>query len=80
LHKHHPELRNVWGDLEKRVVINTPQKAEQPRNLKVTLLPFQCESLFWMQNQEAGLWSGGMLAVCFFLVDLSWNIDQNNLG
>ncbi|KAG9219471.1 hypothetical protein CCMSSC00406_0005365 [Pleurotus cornucopiae] len=62
LHKFHPELKDVWGDLEASIEIITPQKAEQPANLKVTLLPFQQESLFWMREQEKGIWGGGMLA------------------
>lgn len=40
-----------------------PQRAEPPANLKVTLLPFQMESLYWMRNQEQGTWKGGILAV-----------------
>jgi DNA repair protein RAD16 len=63
LRKQHPELKDVWGDLEKSIPIVVPQKAEQPANLKVTLLPFQQESLFWMRKQEQGVWHGGMLAV-----------------
>ncbi|KAF7297296.1 ATP-dependent helicase rhp16 [Mycena indigotica] len=62
LHKHHPELRDVWGDLEAKIPILVPQPATQPANLKLTLLPFQRESLSWMQKQEKGVWSGGMLA------------------
>lgn len=63
LHKHHPELRTVWGDLETRVKPVSPEKAEQPEELKITLLPFQMESLYWMRKQEEGIWKGGMLAV-----------------
>ncbi|KAI0092493.1 SNF2 family N-terminal domain-containing protein [Irpex rosettiformis] len=62
LEKHHPELQNVWGDLERKVAITVPEKAAQPAGLKVTLLPFQQESLFWMKKQEQTVWSGGMLA------------------
>ncbi|OBZ71848.1 DNA repair protein RAD16 [Grifola frondosa] len=62
LHKHHPELRDVWGDLERDIAVVVPKKAPQPVNLKATLLPFQQESLFWMKKQEQGPWSGGMLA------------------
>lgn len=58
----HPELRDVWGDLETTIKPAKPQKAEQPANLKVKLLPFQEESLFWMRNQERSVWKGGMLA------------------
>ncbi|GLB33300.1 putative SNF2 family N-terminal domain containing protein [Lyophyllum shimeji] len=62
LHRHHPELKDVWGDLEESIPIVTPEKAEQPARLKLTLLPFQQESLFWMRKQEQGIWHGGMLA------------------
>ncbi|KAL0949077.1 hypothetical protein HGRIS_009172 [Hohenbuehelia grisea] len=62
LHKHHPELRDVWGDLEEAIPVVQPEQAEQPANLKVTLLPFQRESLSWMRKQEKGIWNGGMLA------------------
>ncbi|KAF5371952.1 hypothetical protein D9615_008067 [Tricholomella constricta] len=60
--RHHPELKDVWGDLEESIPIITPTMAEQPMNLKLTLLPFQRESLFWMRKQEQGIWNGGMLA------------------
>ncbi|KAG6913934.1 hypothetical protein DXG01_003427 [Tephrocybe rancida] len=50
--RHHPELKDVWGDLEESIPIIKPTMAEQPDNLKLTLLPFQCESLFWMRKQE----------------------------
>lgn|SRR6266850_999510 len=68
LHKHHPELREAWGDLETNVGTVEPQKAEQPSGLRVTLLPFQQESLYWMRKQEFGQYAGGLLAVslrCF---------------
>lgn len=63
MNKHHPELRDAWGDLEEQVPVIIPQKAEQPGGLKVTLLPFQQESLWWMRKQEDSVWKGGMLAV-----------------
>ncbi|KAJ7590563.1 SNF2 family N-terminal domain-containing protein [Mycena floridula] len=62
LHKNHPELKNVWGDLETAIPIVVPTKADQPTNVKLTLLPFQREGLFWMKKQEQGIWHGGMLA------------------
>ncbi|RPD62100.1 hypothetical protein L226DRAFT_509025 [Lentinus tigrinus ALCF2SS1-7] len=62
LRRHHPELKDVWGDLERDIKVVVPQKAEQPSNLKVQLLPFQLESLSWFKEQEQGPWSGGMLA------------------
>jgi len=68
LHKHHPELRNAWGDLEALVGTVEPQKAEQPSGLRVTLLPFQQESLYWMRNQEFGQYAGGLLAVSLALL------------
>jgi DNA repair protein RAD16 len=67
LHRYHPELRDIWGDLEETIPIVVPKEAEQPANLKLTLLPFQKESLFWMRKQEKGIWHGGMLAVCAFV-------------
>ncbi|KAM5532664.1 hypothetical protein V8D89_013708 [Ganoderma adspersum] len=62
LHRHHPELKDVWGDLERDIEVVVPKKAEQPSNLKVQLLPFQLESLSWFKEQEKSIWSGGMLA------------------
>ncbi|KAL1701605.1 SNF2 family N-terminal domain-containing protein [Schizophyllum commune] len=63
LRRYHPELRDVWGDLETRVeVAGKVPEAEQPSRLKLTLLPFQRESLAWMRKQEKGEWAGGMLA------------------
>lgn len=62
LKRNHPELNDVWGDLEAKIKIIEPTKAKQPANLKLTLLPFQCESLYWMRKQEKGIWHGGMLA------------------
>ncbi|KAG8218265.1 putative DNA repair protein RAD16 [Butyriboletus roseoflavus] len=60
MQKHHPELKDVWGDLEEQVPVITPEKAAQPVGLKVTLLPFQQESLWWMRKQEKTIWRGGM--------------------
>ncbi|EJD52675.1 hypothetical protein AURDEDRAFT_55390 [Auricularia subglabra TFB-10046 SS5] len=62
LHKHHPELKDVWGDLEANIKVNVPERGPQPPELKVTLLPFQLESLSWMRKQEESVWAGGMLA------------------
>lgn len=63
MHKYHPELRDAWGDLEAAIGIVEPIKAEQPSGLRVTLLPFQQESLYWMRKQEFGQYAGGLLAV-----------------
>ncbi|KAI6128361.1 P-loop containing nucleoside triphosphate hydrolase protein [Pisolithus croceorrhizus] len=67
---HHPELRNVWKDLKSFPVV-APEKADQPAGLKVTLLPFQQESLSWMRKQEESIWKGGILAmISLFVSDL----------
>jgi DNA repair protein RAD16 len=63
LHTHHPELRNPWGNISKAIPTVKPLEAEQPVELKVALLPFQRESLYWMREQEKGIWNGGILAV-----------------
>ncbi|KAJ3811277.1 SNF2 family N-terminal domain-containing protein [Lentinula aff. lateritia] len=62
LHKHHPELKNVWGDLKAKIQVVKPAECQQPAGIKLTLLPFQRESLHWMKKQEQGPWKGGMLA------------------
>ncbi|TEB29534.1 hypothetical protein FA13DRAFT_1734745 [Coprinellus micaceus] len=62
LREHHPELRDIWGDLEATKPKQAPIKADQPEGLKVQLLPFQRESLHWMRNQEKTIWAGGILA------------------
>jgi len=59
---HHPDLVDVWGDLQKRVKVIKPVTMEAHPSLKLTLLPFQKESLYWMRKQEEGPWKGGMLA------------------
>ncbi|PBL01974.1 hypothetical protein ARMGADRAFT_1108065, partial [Armillaria gallica] len=62
LHYHHEELCNVWGNLEESIPVVVPIKADQPADIKLTLLPFQREGLYWMKQQEQGVWNGGMLA------------------
>jgi hypothetical protein len=47
----HPELEHVWEDLDK-VGVQAPEPAEQPKDLKLNLLPFQREGLGWMRKQE----------------------------
>lgn len=63
LQRNHPELRSVWVDLKNKITTGPLTKDVQPTNLKLTLLPFQLESLFWMRKQETGVWRGGILAV-----------------
>ncbi|WWC65602.1 uncharacterized protein I303_108222 [Kwoniella dejecticola CBS 10117] len=58
----HPELEDVWGDLQANVEPVKPVTMEAHPSLKLTLLPFQKESLYWMKKQEEGPWKGGMLA------------------
>jgi DNA repair protein RAD16 len=58
----HPELRNVWGDVAEKITPVKPVPMEAHPSLKLTLLPFQKESLHWMKKQEEGPWKGGMLA------------------
>ncbi|KAJ4472016.1 SNF2 family N-terminal domain-containing protein [Lentinula aciculospora] len=62
LHRHHPELKSVWGDLQAKIQVIKPAESQQPAGIKLTLLPFQRESLHWMKKQEEGPWKGGMLA------------------
>jgi len=62
LETHHPELKDVWGDLTQKVKVVEVSKAKQPDGLELTLLPFQLEGLDWMMKQEAGPWHGGVLA------------------
>ncbi|GJJ07738.1 hypothetical protein Clacol_001943 [Clathrus columnatus] len=62
LNRHHPELKNVWGDLKDNIPITVPIKDSQPEGLKLSLLPFQLESLYWMKKQEKSIWFGGLLA------------------
>lgn len=59
---HHPQLVDVWGDLEAKIEPVKPVPMEAHPSLKLTLLPFQKESLYWMKKQEEGVWRGGMLA------------------
>ncbi|TXT13317.1 hypothetical protein VHUM_00684 [Vanrija humicola] len=59
---YHPELVDCWGDLESNIEPIKPVPMEAHPSLKLTLLPFQKESLFWMKKQEEGVWRGGMLA------------------
>ena len=86
LHKFHPDLKDVWGDLERTIKVVEPKKAEQPPNLKVQLLPFQLESLSWFKEQESGPWSGGMLAVSIILLLFPFHrvmnicIQQDEMG
>jgi DNA repair protein RAD16 len=61
-YQHHPELEDVWGNLEDNLEPIQPVPMEAHPSLKLTLLPYQKESLYWMKKQEEGPWAGGMLA------------------
>lgn len=44
------------------IPIVKPTEIDAPPGLRLSLLPFQRESLYWMKEQEKGIWKGGMLA------------------
>ena len=60
----HPELVPVWDKLRamRRDKSKSAPRAEQPSNICISLLPFQLEGLYWMQQQEQSEWRGGLLA------------------
>ncbi|KAJ1960834.1 DNA repair protein rad16 [Dipsacomyces acuminosporus] len=55
----HPHLRLAWGSLPPPPA---PQKIGQPADLKIRLLPFQQEGVWWMARQEGTPFRGGILA------------------
>ncbi|KAJ1882842.1 DNA repair protein rad16 [Coemansia sp. RSA 1722] len=59
LFQSHPHLRHTWSSLESQ---SEPQKIEQPADLKIKLLPFQQEGVWWMSQQENTMFHGGILA------------------
>ncbi|QNQ01433.1 YALIA101S02e22848g1_1 [Yarrowia lipolytica] len=61
LFEQHPELENTFIDLDNKPRIQV-EKAEQPKSMAVTLLPFQQEGLNWLLKQEEGEYKGGILA------------------
>ncbi|KAJ3303636.1 hypothetical protein HDV03_003610 [Kappamyces sp. JEL0829] len=60
-HVIHPDLKDVWKDLQDREAIDVSGQ-EQPARMIVRLLPFQLEGLKWMKEQETSEWHGGILA------------------
>ena len=64
LNRLHPELIPVWDKLRalRRDKSKPAPRAEQPSNISMSLLPFQLEGLYWMQQQERSEWRGGLLA------------------
>lgn len=61
LFEQHPELEHTFVDLDNKPRIQV-EKAEQPKTMAVTLLPFQQEGLNWLLKQEEGEYQGGILA------------------
>jgi DNA repair protein RAD16 len=57
----HPELQNVWCELKDQKLIK-PHTISQPKQVLLTLLPFQLEGLYWLQKQEESLYRGGIMA------------------
>ncbi|XWX00340.1 hypothetical protein V2A60_008360 [Cordyceps javanica] len=60
LEAQHPELQNMWTDLEKMPEINAGM-AQQPSTISRRLKPFQLEGLAWMKEMEKQEWGGGLL-------------------
>ncbi|WBW74479.1 DNA translocase/ubiquitin protein ligase E3, ERCC4-like protein Rhp16/Rad16-like [Schizosaccharomyces osmophilus] len=59
--RNHPELDNVWDALE-RDSPQQVQQVEQPKELVLSLLPFQREGVYWLRHQEESSFGGGILA------------------
>ncbi|KAJ2401376.1 DNA repair protein rad16, partial [Coemansia sp. RSA 2559] len=58
----HPHLRHVWSSLEPATADKATRMIEQPESLKMQLLPFQREGVWWMAQQESSVFRGGILA------------------
>ncbi|KAJ1766388.1 DNA repair protein rad16 [Coemansia sp. RSA 1813] len=58
----HPHLRHAWSSLEPATADKKMGKIGQPRDLKMKLLPFQQEGVWWMAQQETSVFRGGILA------------------
>lgn len=61
LYEQHPELKNVFPYLLTLEGVKV-ERAGQPENMNVRLLPFQLEGLNWLLKQEDGEFGGGVLA------------------
>lgn len=57
----HPELENIFNNLDNRPRI-TVEEDPQPPGLSLSLLPFQKEGLHWLRLQEQSDFRGGILA------------------
>ncbi|KAJ2721475.1 DNA repair protein rad16 [Coemansia sp. Benny D115] len=60
LFRNHPHLRHVWSSMGRQIRI--ADKVSQPPELKIKLLPFQQEGVWWMTQQEQSIFHGGILA------------------
>lgn len=60
LEAHHPELANMWTDLENIPLVDAGM-AEQPSTISRRLKPFQLQGLAWMKEMEKKEWRGGLL-------------------
>lgn len=54
-------MKDIWVSIESQPVIH-PFQHIQPKDVKVSLLPFQLEGLNWMMKQEESIYKGGILA------------------
>lgn len=61
LYNQHPELKDVFPYLLRLDTLKV-ERATQPENMNVKLLPFQLEGLDWLLKQEDGEFGGGVLA------------------
>lgn len=62
LYESHPELRDIFPKLEE-MGAREVKRAEQPKDLAISLLNFQLEGLSWMLRQEQeSEYKGGILA------------------
>ncbi|KAM9912967.1 hypothetical protein OXX69_002051 [Metschnikowia pulcherrima] len=61
LYEQHPELKDVFPYLQSVEKVKV-ERAEQPADMNVKLLPFQLEGLNWLIKQEEGEFAGGVLA------------------
>ncbi|KAJ2521132.1 DNA repair protein rad16 [Coemansia sp. RSA 1939] len=59
----HPHLRHAWSSLKPTTASSTMGRIEQPESLRIQLLPFQQEGVWWMAKQEqSSIFRGGILA------------------
>ncbi|KAJ2554315.1 DNA repair protein rad16 [Coemansia sp. RSA 1933] len=55
-------MSHVWSTLEQNAAARELDMIKQPPNLKMRLLPFQREGVWWMAQQESSMFHGGILA------------------